>query len=75
MLKGFDGLTLEEVLSSLPPLCDIQHHIEFITGVILPLLPHCRMPPYEHVELAKEVIELLKMELIVESSLVLFKSY
>ena len=67
LLKGFDGLTLEEVLDGLPPLCDIQHHIEFIIGVILPLLPHYRMPPYELVELAKEVIELLKRGLIVES--------
>jgi len=49
LLKGFNGLTLEEVLAGLPPLCDVQHHIEFIPGVILPILPYYRIPPSEHV--------------------------
>ena len=29
LLKGFNGLTPKEVLASLPPLCDIQHHSSF----------------------------------------------
>ena len=53
LLKGFNGLILEEVLASLPPLCDIQHHVEFVPGVILPILPYYRIPPSEHVEFAK----------------------
>lgn len=64
LLDKFNGLALEELLVGLPPLCDLQHQIDFILGVILPNSPHHRMPPNEHDELQRKVKDLVKKELI-----------
>jgi hypothetical protein len=46
---------------------DVQHAIDFIPSATLPNLPHCRMNPSEHVELQRQVCELLQKGFIRES--------
>jgi len=62
------GIVIAKELSdSLPPMRDIQHAIDFVLRSTLPNLPHYKMNPTEHVELKKQVDELLSKGFIKES--------
>ena len=67
VLQEFKDVFPEELLDHLPPMCDIQHAIDFVLGATLPNLPHYRMSPAEHAELQRQVEELLRKGFVCES--------
>ena len=67
MLKEFKDMVLDEIPHGLPPMRDIQHQIDLVSGAVLPNKPTYRMSPKEHKELKRQVDELLEKGLIRES--------
>ena len=67
MLEVFEDVIPVEIPHGLPPLRDIQHHIDLIPGAVLPNKAAYRMSPKEHEELQRQVDELVKKGLIRES--------
>ncbi|XP_020245443.1 uncharacterized protein LOC109823576 [Asparagus officinalis] len=60
LLKEFEVLIPEELTADLPPMRDIQHHIDFISGSVLPNLSHYRMNPQEKKILQDTIENLIK---------------
>lgn len=63
----YSNLMPEEMPRGLPPMRDIQHHIDLVPGFSLPNMSHNQISLQEHKILQKKVKELIEKGYIQES--------
>nr|GFA96021.1 putative reverse transcriptase domain-containing protein [Tanacetum cinerariifolium] len=59
LLVEFSDVFPDKLHNALPPLCDIQHHIDLEHSLQFPNMSHNRISPREHEELRRQVEELV----------------
>ncbi|GKA95913.1 hypothetical protein Tco_0818008 [Tanacetum coccineum] len=64
LIEKYVDVMPKEIPSGLPPMRDIQHHIDLILGLSLPNKAAYRMSPKEHEELQRQVKEAIVKGLI-----------
>lgn len=67
LLNKYKDIVVDELPSSLPPIRDVIHHIEFIPGENLPKKVAYKMTPQQNEQIRKQIQELLDKGLIRES--------
>ena len=67
LLQMFAHVFPDEIPAGLPPKRDIQHHIDFVPGAVLPNKPAYRMNPKDTEEIQRQVEELVSKGLVRES--------
>ena len=60
ILEEFRDVVLEEIPHGLPPMRDIQHHIDLVPGAILPNNEAYRMSPKEMKSFKGKLMSLFK---------------
>ena len=67
LLEEFKDVVPDEIPIGLPPMRNIQHHIDLVLGSALPNKAACRMNLMQQAELQRQVEELIAQGLIRES--------